>query len=54
LESQALLSSSWKVEEQRPRRYYVRTPLGTAVLRGLRDELVGHKKILEVIEHGIE
>lgn len=51
LESQGLLASTWKVEEQRPRRYYVRTALGTAVLKGLRDELGTQKKLLEGIEH---
>jgi PadR family transcriptional regulator PadR len=51
LESQGLLTSVWKVEEQRPRRYYLRTGLGTTVLRGLREELAEHKRILEVIEH---
>lgn len=54
LESQGLLSSEWKVEEQRPRRYYARTELGTAVLRGMRGELASHKKILEVIDHDTE
>jgi PadR family transcriptional regulator PadR len=54
LEAQGLLSSAWKVEEQRPRRYYARTELGTAVLRGLRPELAAHKRILEVIDHETE
>jgi PadR family transcriptional regulator PadR len=51
LEAQGLLSSEWKVEEQRPRRYYARTALGTAVLRGLRPELENQKRIMEVIEN---
>jgi PadR family transcriptional regulator PadR len=51
LESQGLLSSAWKVEEQRPRRYYARTPLGTTVLKGLRAELAAQRKIMEVIDH---
>jgi PadR family transcriptional regulator PadR len=51
LESQGLLASAWKVEEQRPRRYYARTALGTAVLRGLRVELAAQRKLLEEIEH---
>ncbi len=54
LEAQGLLSSEWKVEGQRPRRYYARTSLGTAVLRGLRPELKVHKRVLEVIEHEAE
>jgi PadR family transcriptional regulator PadR len=51
LESQGLLSSQWKVEEQRPRRYYARTALGTAVLHGLRAELASQRKLLEEVEH---
>ena len=51
LESQGLLSSAWKVEQQRPRRYYARTPLGTAVLRGLRGDLASQRKLLEEVEH---
>ena len=51
LESQGLLSSAWKVEEQRPRRYYARTVLGTTVLKGLRAELAAQRKIMEVIDH---
>ena len=51
LESQGLLTSTWKVEEQRPRRYYARTALGTAVLRGLRAELAAQRTLLEEIEY---
>lgn len=51
LESQGLLASTWKVEEQRPRRYYARTALGTAVLKGLRSELAAQRRLLEEIEH---
>lgn len=54
LEAQGLLSSAWKVEEQRPRRYYARTALGSKVLRALRPELGENRRILEVIEHGSE
>ena len=50
LESQGLLTSEWKVEEQRPRRYYARTALGTAVLKGLRAEIGAQRKLLEEIE----
>ncbi len=49
-ESQGLLSSAWKVEEQRPRRYYARTALGTSVLRALRTELATHRRLLEEVE----
>ena len=51
LESQGLLASTWKVEEQRPRRYYARTALGTAVLKGLRSELAAERTLLEEIDH---
>jgi PadR family transcriptional regulator PadR len=54
LEAQGLLSSEWKVEEQRPRRYYSRTAFGSAVLQGLRDELLNLKRILEVISNESE
>lgn len=54
LEAQGLLSSTWKLEEQRPRRYYARTGLGTAILRGLREELANQRRILEVIDHDAE
>jgi PadR family transcriptional regulator PadR len=51
LESQGLLSSAWKVEEGRPRRYYARTTLGGTVLKGLRPELIAQRKLLEEIDH---
>jgi PadR family transcriptional regulator, regulatory protein PadR len=54
LEAQNLLSSEWKVEDQRPRRYYARTALGTTVLRGLKPELESQKRLLEVIENAAE
>ena len=50
LESQGLLTSTWKVEEQRPRRYYARTALGTTVLKGLRVEIGAQRRLLEEIE----
>jgi PadR family transcriptional regulator, regulatory protein PadR len=53
LESQGLLTSAWKVEEGRPRRYYARTALGTTVLKGLRAELAAQRTLLEEIEHEI-
>ncbi len=52
LESQGLLKSEWKVEDQRPRRYYERTELGNAVLKGLKAELRTQRKILEEIGNG--
>lgn len=51
LESQGLLSSAWKVEEGRPRRYYTRTALGATVLKGLRVELGAQRRLLEEIDH---
>lgn len=38
LESQGLLESSWKLEEARPRRYYVTSPAGKQTLIALRQE----------------
>jgi len=38
LEKRGLLESEWQVGESRPRRYYVISPLGKAVLAELVDE----------------
>ena len=38
LESQGLLESVWKLEEARPRRYYVISPTGREVLAALKIE----------------
>jgi PadR family transcriptional regulator PadR len=38
LETQGLLSSSWRLEDARPRRYYVISPQGLEVLPKLVDE----------------
>ena len=38
LESQGLLESIWKLEEARPRRYYVISQTGRQVLESLREE----------------
>lgn len=38
LESQGLLESSWKLEESRPRRYYVTSAAGKAALSALSQE----------------
>lgn len=43
LETQGLLDSSWKVEENRPRRYYIVSKLGIRV----RKELIHDWKVLE-------
>jgi PadR family transcriptional regulator PadR len=54
LEAQGLLASQWKVEEQRPRRYYARTTLGTTVLHDLRAELASHQRLLEEVRDDTE
>jgi len=38
LEGQGLLESRWRLEEERPRRYYRLSPSGREVLRGLTRE----------------
>lgn len=38
LESQGLLESVWKLEEARPRRYYVISPKGREILPRLKEE----------------
>ncbi len=38
LEAQGLLESRWKLEDPRPRRYYVISPLGRRLLPRLKDE----------------
>ncbi len=38
LESQGLLKSDWKIEESRPRRYYVISPEGQDMLPRLKEE----------------
>lgn len=47
LETQGLLESAWRIEDSRPRRYYVISPKGRAILPRLRDEWV---KIAATIE----
>ncbi len=46
LEGQGLLESRWRVEEARPRRYYVISPTGKDVLLRLKAEW---KKIVETM-----
>ncbi len=41
LESQGLLQSTWKLEEARPRRYYVISPEGRDLLPKLKEEWNG-------------
>jgi PadR family transcriptional regulator PadR len=38
LESQGLLESRWRLEESRPRRYYIISPAGQEVLAALKQE----------------
>jgi len=41
LEAQGLLKSVWKLEEARPRRYYVISPEGKKILPRLKEEWTG-------------
>jgi DNA-binding PadR family transcriptional regulator len=41
LEAQGLLESAWKIEESRPRRYYVISPEGRKILPKLKKEWAG-------------
>jgi DNA-binding PadR family transcriptional regulator len=47
LESQGMLQSVWRVEGDRPRRYYVTSPQGTRLLARLKDEW---KKLVDTME----
>jgi PadR family transcriptional regulator, regulatory protein PadR len=56
LESQGLLQSVWRLEEARPRRYYVISDEGRKLLPALRQEWAGivnmMQKMLETQEKG--
>jgi PadR family transcriptional regulator PadR len=54
LESQGLLQSAWRVEEARPRRYYVISTKGKAALPKLREEWNTIVSALERITHRLE
>ncbi len=41
LETQGLLQSTWKLEEARPRRYYVISDAGRSILPQLKEEWAG-------------
>jgi len=41
LESQGLLESNWRVEGERPRRYYFTSPQGVKALKQLKEEWAG-------------
>jgi PadR family transcriptional regulator PadR len=49
LETQGLLESRWKLEEARPRRYYIISPLGKTALPPLAAEMRKIAKIVETI-----
>lgn len=54
LETQGLLESSWRVEEARPRRYYVISTLGRKVLPQLQQEWETIVSALERITNRLE
>jgi DNA-binding PadR family transcriptional regulator len=49
LESQGLLKSSWRVETDRPRRYYVLSQEGRTLLPKLKEEWTGIVSMMENI-----
>lgn len=49
LESQGLLLSEWREEEKRRKRFYVLSPMGTAMLERLADEWRGINVSLDKI-----
>ena len=51
LESQGLLSSDWKIEDSRPRRYYVISPEGQELLPRLKEEW---NKIVSMMERMLD
>ncbi len=51
LETQGLLSSSWRLEDPRPRRYYLISPQGKAILPKLLTEW---ESMVQVMKHMLE
>ncbi|CAN5381836.1 PadR family transcriptional regulator [soil metagenome] len=49
LETQGLLSSEWREEEKRKKRFYVLSPMGEAMLAALTDEWRGINASLDKI-----
>jgi DNA-binding PadR family transcriptional regulator len=49
LETQGLLESRWKLEEARPRRYYVTSPAGREALPRLAAEMKNISRVVEAI-----
>jgi PadR family transcriptional regulator, regulatory protein PadR len=47
LESQGLLQSNWRIESDRPRRYYVLSEEGRALLPRLKEEWTGIVSIMD-------
>jgi DNA-binding PadR family transcriptional regulator len=47
LETQGLLTSIWKIEEARPRRYYVISETGRKILSRLKEEWAGMVAMME-------
>lgn len=54
LEAQGLLQSAWRVEEARPRRYYLISTQGKAALPKLREEWNTIVSALERISHRLD
>lgn len=54
LEAQGLLQSSWRLEDARPRRYYVISPEGRAILPRLREEWIKISNSVETLVKGRE
>ncbi len=49
LESQGLLESNWRVENDRPRRYYVISPSGKEILPAIKSEWNGLVAIMNTM-----
>ncbi len=49
LETQGLLKSEWKLEEARPRRYYVISPEGKKILPRLKEEWTGIVSMMDAM-----
>jgi DNA-binding PadR family transcriptional regulator len=52
LETQGLLESSWRLEDARPRRYYIVSPLGREMMPRLRDEWSKFVKVINPLLDG--
>lgn len=49
LEGQGLLASNWRLEDARPRRYYVTSPAGKEILPRLEQEWTGIVQMMETM-----